>query len=1295
MRAARSARTWSRVLYCLWLCCLLPFRTLAVSSGEPLRDTDTKREQPLPISLLHSLPLQFEENKGQADKETRFLVRGAEYTLLLDQDGLRLDLRQRREISMKLVGAQTGSIAGRELSPTKTNYYLGNNPADWHLDVRTYRSVAYSGVYRGIDLVYHGRGRELEYDFVVAPHADPSQVRMRFAGLQPRLQGKDLAFQGLDGLRVKALKAYQWVAGKQEMVEASWQIHGDEASVRLGAYDKERALIIDPVFFYGTYIGGLASDAAVSIVPATQTGYYYVALSTSSASLSDPPPGSAPSTVSGTVAMIVGIDATGSPGPPSPLPPYSSDEPASFPSLASVTYVGGTTGDITPTGMVGDQSGNLYITGTTDNGGNFAPPAKQPCSGPCTGFVAKFATSIDLGTATATVTPKYFFGLPAMPNAIAVDTSGDVYLTGAAFATSGKPMLTIPSGDTAFQSTAAAAIGTGTNSHAFLLELDPAGTTLFCSYIGGSGTDQGNAIALSGNTVFVAGQTTSSDFPKTSNAFQPNNGGGEDGFVLAASKLSTSPSLDFSTYLGGSGTDTVASIAVTPSGNPVVTGSTNSTLFPIQPNPSFVQLTWPTENVVNSNDEETSELPTTPPKKLNLPTAVPAGNNDAFVTSLSSDGTQLLFTDFLGGDDPNDVTSGQAVTVDGVGVIYVTGSSTGAPPITPNPTTPPTAPPHFLPGAAIGDFPAPGLDPTGVGVITNIFFTEIDPTGGYLLEATIAGGFGTDQASGLTISNPVASSGVVTIVGTTTANPVNPLDQSTHPDLFLNAGASATNPVIPDIPAKGDVTDTTGFLVQEALAGYCKMQLTAQAGTLLTFTGPCVSGTQSGTLFAVPSSPPSSGPPYLSVPIAVNASGSSLSASVTIDTSALGGALADFTFAFFPLGAIGGVGQCSNNTNSLTNCGIVTAGGGAGTLFKVTSGALTVSLACSGDNCNYNGAANTALVGQPEELSATVTDGIPNTVTWTSSQGVFIGKNPASSIMFTPGGSGGPVVVQAIPVANPSVTPTTITLTTIASSSTTGGSLAILSNTSKMVAGTSFQFTASQPVTWTATSGKIDPNTGQFTAPNPPPGNSAVIITATTQTTPSSAVTTQVTVFPQPMLVVPANTTLPAGGSVSVPISLTAGTGIPGESLLLTCSPASLPAGVSCSFTPNPVTNNGSAQITLKLSSTTVGELLPLGGAPLKPFSWGGSVVVFAGAMLWSRRRARWTRGNDTWFAAGALAFLLVLTACGTGGTFSGTSQQGHLTGNYTISISVMGNTQGAADLNQTVATANLAVNLQ
>jgi Beta-propeller repeat len=1291
MRAFLSTLARYCVLFSFLLSsCLSHTQSLGDARAGPLSyPSASQPARTLPLSVFASLPLQFEENRGQADREARFLARGPGYTLLLDRDGLRLALRQTRQISMRLVGAQIGTISGREPSPSKTNYYLGNDPADWHLDIRSYRSVTYSRVYNGIDLIYHGSGQQLEYDFVVAPGADPTQVRMRFAGLRPVLDGEDLAFQGIDRLRVKALHAYQWINRNKKAVQAAWRVRAGEVSIQLGSYDRDRELIIDPVFFYGTYIGGAENDAAVSIVPASQAGYFFVALSTSSPQINDPPaqgadsPAPNPNPVPGTDTLILGIDATAAPAPPSPLPPFGGSLTSNYPqlvisSVTSQTYLGGKTGSTAPTSMVGDQNGNLYITGTTNNSASFAPSGSQPCSQPCTGYVAKFATSVSAGSHTATITPEYSFALPATPNAIAVDTAGNAYLTGSAYATVGKPMLTIPAADSAFQSTAAAAIASSANPHAFLLELDPAGVTLFCSYIGGSGTDQGNALTVSGNTVVVAGQTSSNDFPKSSSAYQGSNGGGDqDGFVLSASNLVSAPTLNFATYLGGSATDTVASIAFAPSGNLVLTGSTNSPQFPTQANPSFTKLLWPIVNNTDTHGNETTQLPTAAPTVLALPTAPAAGVQDAFVTSLSADGAHLLFTDFLGGNDTDGVTTGKALLVDSVGVVYVTGSSTGV---------------HgqFLPGAVIGDsdpISFPNQPPTGV--YANIFFAQIDPTGKYLLEATLAGSFGADQANGLAISSPLSSAGVVSIVGTTTPAP-NSVTGTNNPELFYDAGISAVDAVNPDSPNKSAVANTTGFMVQEALAGFCSMKLTQQAGTLLTFSGPCVSGTQSGTVYASPASSSSTGKPF-SAPIAVTASGGVLTALVTVDVSSLGGGAANFMFAFLPLGAIGGEGTCTNQGTSLQGCGIVTAGGGAGTLFNVMSGALTVSLACT-TNCSYNGVSGSVVVGQPVTLTATVSDAIPDTVTWTSSQGIFTGPNPAASITFTPGGTGGPVVIEATPAANPSLQPATISLNTISAggSGVSGGSLTILSSTSKMVAGTIFQFTANQPVTWTASAGTIDAN-GLFTAPTPPPASGKVTITATAKGSSSTSATTQVSVFSQPMLVVPTTTTLPSGGSVKIPVSVAAGTGITGESLLFTCAPATLPTGVSCAFSPNPLTNGSSSPSMLTLSSTPVGGSLP---APWSPLSLGGSSVVFAVAMLWRRSKPR-HRGYRIFFAGFTFACSTLLGACGTNGSFSTASQQGHLSGSYTITLVATGATQGAADLSQTVATVPLSVTVK
>jgi hypothetical protein len=376
----------------------------------------------------------------------------------------------------------------------------------------------------------------------------------------------------------------------------------------------------------------------------------------------------------------------------------------------------------------------------------------------------------------------------------------------------------------------------------------------------------------------------------------------------------------------------------------------------------------------------------------------------------------------------------------------------------------------------------------------------------------------------------------------------------------------------------------------------------------------------------------------------------------------------------------------------------VTAGGGAGTLFKVTSGTLTVTLSCTGANCQYNGTPNTVLVGQPVTLTAAARNAIPGTVIWTSSQGVFSGPNPAASITFTPTGAGGPVVIQATPVANPAIKASEIMLNTIATGGGGGGgsgSLTILSSASQMVAGTTFQFTANQPVTWTASAGTIDPNTGEFTAPNPPPDPATVTITATSQSSSSSSATTKVTIFAQPKLVLPASVTLPAGGSVSVPISLAAGTGILGEALMFACAPANLPTGVTCLFSPNPVVNSANAQLSLQLSSAIVGQLMPMRDKSWKRFSAGGPYVIVAACVLWMRRRARRTGRGRILSAILGFIFITLLSACGTGGSFSTTPTQGHLTGTYTLNIVVSGATLGAADLNQTVATAPLSVTLQ
>ena len=469
-----------------FLTCLVVFPFQLESQAiQAASKTEVKQDEPTvgrPKFSLGDLPLQFEENVGQTQGNARFLARGHGYTMFLDPDGVVLILshggnKTTQTLAMRLHGSDSAAqVAGQEEAATQTSYYIGNNPSLWHLNVRSYHSVSFTGIYKGIDVLYHGNGNQLEYDFVIAPGADPAQVRMRFDGLKPSLNGSDLSFDGESGFSLGGLKAFQIVHGEKKAVDASWQLQGDRASIQLGPYDHQKQLVIDPVFFYGSYIGGALTDNAVSIVPASQAGDYYVALSTSSAYLLEPTPtGSQNCTSTPPVNCTLNPNTTGSEtlilelnaGTVSSPSPYSfssgGSQLTSYPTLGSVVYIGGTSNSIslstTPTAMIADSSFNLYVTGTTNDAAGLPSVNSQLCAHSCPSFVLNLNSALS---------PQYSVGVPVTSSmGIAVDTSGDTYLTGVAAAGS----LTIPSTDTSFQSKVTSGTALTSGNHAFLTEI--------------------------------------------------------------------------------------------------------------------------------------------------------------------------------------------------------------------------------------------------------------------------------------------------------------------------------------------------------------------------------------------------------------------------------------------------------------------------------------------------------------------------------------------------------------------------------------------------------------------------------------------------------------------------------------------------------------------------------------------------------------------------------------------------------------------------------------------------------
>jgi len=250
------------------------------------------------IGAYGRLPLGFEANQGQTDSRVRFLSRGSGYLLFLTPDEAVLALESERSqqssrtsklpptgfesgkpkppvvLRMQLVGsnAQAGMV-GTDALPGKSNYFLGRDPSQWRTNIPNYRKVAEHAVYPGIDLIYYGTQNQLEYDFVVAPGADPHAIRLAVRGakeLRIDSQGNLIASVGKGDVSFQRPVAYQEDShGARQPVAARYSIKGGRnVEFKLGKHDPRRSLVIDPTLAYSTYVGGSSIDGANGIAVA-------------------------------------------------------------------------------------------------------------------------------------------------------------------------------------------------------------------------------------------------------------------------------------------------------------------------------------------------------------------------------------------------------------------------------------------------------------------------------------------------------------------------------------------------------------------------------------------------------------------------------------------------------------------------------------------------------------------------------------------------------------------------------------------------------------------------------------------------------------------------------------------------------------------------------------------------------------------------------------------------------------------------------------------------------------------
>ena len=395
--------------------------------------------QSAPTHAFGQLPLSFEVNQGQADARVRFLARGQGYGIFLTDNGAAFSLNGSALHMRFQDAATTPRITGVDQLPGKVNYLVGNKSSDWRTNIPTYERVRYEQIYPGIDLVYYGNQRQLEYDFVIAPGANPKQIRLAFNGagkLKLNRSGDLILKSGTQTITLLRPKAYQNIDNKKREVSVRYSLKPrGEVAFKVGNYDKSQPLVIDPLLVYSTFLGGSGQDAGNSIA-VDPSGNVYIAGQTVSPDF----PTSSPlqATYGGNQdAFVAKLNANGS-------------------ALIYSTFLGGNLNDIAKSIAV-NNTGNAYVTGETNSGNFPVLNALHPSlSGlPSDAFVAELNS-----TGSALVYSTYLGGHSSESgNSIAIDSAGNAYVAGNTSSTdfpTTNPVQTNRSGHSIFKSTNAA-----------------------------------------------------------------------------------------------------------------------------------------------------------------------------------------------------------------------------------------------------------------------------------------------------------------------------------------------------------------------------------------------------------------------------------------------------------------------------------------------------------------------------------------------------------------------------------------------------------------------------------------------------------------------------------------------------------------------------------------------------------------------------------------------------------------------------------------------------------------------
>jgi uncharacterized protein (TIGR03437 family) len=695
----------------------------------------------------------FEPNRGQDASRADFVAYGDGFALLLRPGRAELVAAGTR-LSTVLAGARKPAPGvGESPLPGVVNYFKGNDRSRWITGIPTYGRVRYRAVYPGVDQVYYGNAGKLECDFAVAPGADPGAIRLRFEGargLHVDAAG-DLIVETAGGdLRQHRPVVYQEIGGARHEIAGNYRIQGKTVTFAVAAYDRRRALIIDPVLSWSTFVGypgspggsageGVASDAAGNVYAigstVSTTGDADILISKFNSAGTNIF-ASHFGTANNDYGHALAVDPSGN----IYFAGETTDSRTFGAALLGKLDTGGNMlfyhwpnqyalsgyGQDAAYAVALDASNNFYVAGgTTSSYFPVSTTTAQPkLGGGWDGFVMKWSS-------TGTALYSTFLGGPGSDViwGIAVDSAGNAYVTG------GTTSLTFPVTSGAFQ--AHNNNNAGSAGTAFVTKLSPTLTMVYSTYLGGKGTETGYGIAVDASgAAYVAGETSSTDFP-TLGALQGRYGGGAGDLFLT--KLNgNGQTLAYSTFLGGSGEDAGSGVAVDASGNAYVTGGTASTDFPLL------------------NAFQTSNQ----------------GVGNAIVAAVDSTGGTLLFSSYLGGNGSpgSGGDYGNAVSASCSAGLMVTGATASA-------NFPVTS------GASLGTYPGGSSNAFLTAIAGGPAMPVIGPTGGVSGSWALAAG-------------PVAPGSLLSIYGSGFA-----VAENVSPTLPLPTSAAGATVTINNIPA--------------------------------------------------------------------------------------------------------------------------------------------------------------------------------------------------------------------------------------------------------------------------------------------------------------------------------------------------------------------------------------------------------------------------------------------------------------------------------------------------------------